>query len=720
MGECKMLNRSIDREVEKTGSLSADPGKALIFIYLACVMFFLLLGSVTRALAGVEGVETRTISYNDLQRGELLIPAGEPGRFTPAPLLGQKVKITVSGMTAKAVVAQEFANIGDKWIEAVYAFPLPDESAIEKLRMRVGEKIIEGEIKEKKEAKRIYEKAKTEGKKTSLLVQKRPNIFTTSVANIGPGESVIVEIEYQQTIRYVDEVFSLRFPMVIAPRYIPGSPVAAGENHGISFGGGGWARDTDQVPDASHITPHVAEPGEKSVNPIELSLELAPGFTPARVESLYHGIEREENKENVYTLRFNGEVKADRDFVLEWEPEKDRGLSGALFAEEKGGKNYMLLMVLPPAETRAAESLPREMIFVLDTSGSMAGPSIIQAKKALMLAITRLQPSDRFNVIEFNSRARALFPASRFADAANTSRASSFVENLKADGGTEMAKALNLALTGKNEGGRLRQVVFLTDGSVGNEEQLFHIITDRLSDFRLFTVGIGSAPNSFFMNRAAAMGRGTFTYIGKVEEVQEKMTLLFKKLENPVLTGLTLLADGREKTAMEVFPTPLPDLYAGEPLVVALKTEKYLEGLALSGFKAGQSWKMKIDTSGHQISKGVATLWARKKIRYEMESLNLGADRQRVRESVLTTALEHHLVSKYTSLVAVEKTVSRPSAESLARKDQKTNLPHGWNHDKVFGGGARTATPAVFHLIIGCMLLLLALLFIRKQIPQQA
>ncbi len=710
-----MLERSVKKGTEKTRDSIADPGNVLILIYVACIIIFLLLGSLSQAGAVEVPEENRTITYDDLQRGELLIPATKKGRFTPAPLLDQQVRIFISGMTAKAVVRQQFENRSSEWIEAVYAFPLPDESAVEKLRMQVGERIIEGEIKEKKEAKKIYEKAKSEGKKSSLLVQRRPNIFTTSVANIGPGERITVEIEYQQVVGFADNRFSLRFPMVIAPRYIPGIPVAGESPAQLSFGGGGWARDTDQVPDASHITPHVLEPGNKKINPIELFIELSAGFSLARVESLYHGMAIDEHEDNVYSLAFNGEVKADRDFVLEWEAKRGSEVSAALFSEMKGEEQYMLLMVMPPEKQGAIQRFPREMIFVLDTSGSMAGASILQAKKALKLAISRLDPNDRFNVIEFNSSARSFFSSPQIADTENTGRAMQFVENLQADGGTEISQALQLALDGRKDTNRLRQVVFLTDGSVGNEEQLFSIIGERLGDSRLFTVGIGSAPNSFFMTRAASMGRGTFTYIGKVEEVHERMTDLFQKLENPVITGLRLSLPENKSMHMEYFPNPLPDLYAGEPLMVSLKTEVPLEGLILSGNRAGQSWGVDMNMRTHADRQGIATLWARKKIRNQMESLHLGMDKEKVRKTVLATALEHHLVSKYTSLVAVEKMVSRPADKEIVRKDQKTNLPHGWQYDKVFGGTAQTATPAAMYLLVGLILLSLSLYLLRVQ-----
>jgi Ca-activated chloride channel family protein len=611
----------------------------------------------------------------------------------------------------------------------VYVFPLPDESSVDHLRLRVGERLLEGRIMEKEEARKTHEKAREEGKKSSLLVQNRPNIFTTEVANIGPGEEVTVEIEYQQTVRYVDNVFSLRFPMVVGPRYIPGQPLTGSAEsreemepseatesveQPMRMTSTGWAVDTDQVPDASQITPPVDLEG-KTIIPVKLTIDLAAGIPLSRLESLYHGIESEEIGEGHYSIWLTDEIKADRDFVLEWQPENAGDAKAALFAETLGENQYMLLMLMPP-QKMAEGPLPREVIFILDISGSMAGTSIIQAKAAIDLALSRLRPADHFNVIVFNNDAHALFSTAKPADQAHIQKARRYIDQIRAEGGTEMKSALLLALDGSNRHERLRQVVFLTDGAVGNEDELLKIIGRRLGDSRLFTVGIGSAPNSYFMSRAATIGRGTFTYIGKYSEVTEKMMNLFTKLESPVLSDLKLELAGSDLD-IEGYPSPLPDLYMGEPLVLAVRTGWENVTLRLTGTRLGRPWETTVDTSTYGEREGIGALWARKKIRSQMESLALGADGEKVREEVLKTALEHHLVSKYTSLVAVDTVVSKPeqsenetelAEDAAVQVAVKTHLPHGWQAAAVFGGGSQTATPATLRMLVGVCLLAMA------------
>lgn len=699
---------------EKSGWLK-DPGNALLITYILAIIFLLIFCGLEQVQAQEQDKMDGTVSMAEVQRGELLMPTPENGRFVPAPLLSQDVHISISGIVARAVVKQQFVNRSQEWVEALYVFPLPDESAVDHLRMKIGERVIVGEIKEKQKARAVYEKAKREGRKSSLLVSNRANIFTTSVANIGPGETVEIEIEYQQIIHYADTIFSFRFPMVVGPRYIPGRPLQTNNQAEQSFSGSGWSMNTDQVPDASEITPPVVGPEEKPIHPVSLSIELAAGFPLSRIDSLYHGVDIKEKEKNIYFISFNQKVFADRDFVLEYQPEESHSPQGALFAEKKSEENYMLLMLMPPTEQMSEKRIPREMIFVVDTSGSMAGPSLRQAKKAMILAISRLQPDDYFNVIEFNSHTRSLFSEVRSGDSHNVQQATRFVEDLRSEGGTEMRPALELALDGKNNHERIRQVVFLTDGAVGNETALFKLIAGRLGDSRLFTVGIGSAPNSFFMTRAATMGRGTFTFIGKTQEVADKMGLLFNKLERPVITSIELKVAGSDGKTMEVYPSPLPDLYMGEPLIAAIRIEHGMDTLQLSGTSGGRPWSQGLNIKENGKRPGVAVLWARKKIRNLMESHFLGADKEEVREQVLATALDHHLVSKYTSLVAVEQNVSRPADKRLNKAPLKTNMPAGWQHGKVFGGTARTATPSMLLLISGLLLCSAAAILLRRK-----
>jgi len=255
----------------------------------------------------------------------------------------------------------------------------------------------------------------------------------------------------------------------------------------------------------------------------------------------------------------------------------------------------------------------------------------------------------------------------------------------------------------------------LTDGAVGNEEALFAKIAGRLGDSRLFTIGIGSAPNSFFMTRAAAMGRGSYTYIGDIREVADKMTLLFKKLESPVVSAVELKVAGADKENLELFPSPLPDLYMGEPLIAAIRLKKGVETLQLTGNIGGRRWSQLLEVQKNGERTGIAALWARKKIRNLMESRYLGAEKSEIRTKVLATALDYHLVSKYTSLVAVEQKVSRPAAKPLIKAGLKTNMPAGWQHQKVFGGGARTATGSRLFLLSGLLLLVVAGFLLRQR-----
>ena len=506
------------------------------------------------------------------------------GARTATPLLFTDVAMDVSGIIARVKVAQRFVNPTSEWREGVYVFPLPEKAAVDHLRMQVGERVIEGMIKERGEARRTYETAKSEGRKTSLVEQERPNMFTTSVANIGPGEEVVVTIEYQETLRYDDGTFRLRFPLAITPRYIPGTPVE-------SAGGGlGWSPATQQVLDADRITPPVADRHEGYVNPVKIAIDLRAGFPLAQLASTYHRVDVEEAPGHRYRLTLaDGPIPAARDFELAWTPDVGAAPGAALFTETKGGKTYALLMALPPssASTPAARE-PREITYIVDTSGSMEGVSIVQARDALLMALDRLQPGDRFNVIEFNSVAVALFPAPVPLDTATLARAKQFVSGLRARGGTEMLPALALALAGPREAAMIRQVVFLTDGAVGNEDAILRLVHDEIGDRRLFTVGIGPAPNAFFMTKAAQFGRGTYTFIGDVREVKEKMTALFRKLENPALTDIAV----DWPAGADAWPRVLPDLYAGEPVVVTAQFNANAGGgnIAVSGRRGGALW----------------------------------------------------------------------------------------------------------------------------------
>ena len=586
--------------------------------------------------------------------GGLRLKDGNGGQVN-APLLFTDVHMDITGMTARVQVRQRFANPSAEWREGVYVFPLPEKAAVDHLSMQIGERVIEGLIKERSEARRTYEAAKGEGRKTTLIEQERPNMFTTSVANIGPNEEIVVAIEYQEALRYDEGSFSLRFPLAITPRYIPGLPLVS------ATPGLGWAAATQQVLDADRITPPVVNRRDGYVNPVTITIDLDAGFGLSRLSSAYHPMKIEEKPGHRYHLTLaEGPVPAARDFELSWTPDVGSAPGAAFFTETKGGKTYALLMALPPSAPAAdGPRSPREITYIIDTSGSMEGVSMTQAREGLSMALDRLQPGDRFNVIEFNSISIPLFTAPMPVDATTLQKARQFVARLSARGGTEMLPALKLALDVDTPATMLRQVVFLTDGSVGNEDEILKFIHDRIGDRRLFTVGIGPAPNTFFMTRAAQFGRGTFTYIGDVREVKAKMTALFRKLEQPALTDITV----DWPAGADVWPKVIPDLYAGEPVVVTAQynVNAVAGNVALAGRRGGTMWGTLLPVTDQVPHAGVGVLWARARISALMDAGRNGAPEEDIRAAVLDVALTHHLVSKYTSLVAVDVTPTKPA-----------------------------------------------------------
>jgi len=664
------------------------------FFFIAAIA---LVATLLMAWGWAVAAEAEAASAETPQGGLLLKSAA--GRVA-VPLLDTDVDIHVAGIVGRARVRQTFRNPSDDWQEGIYVFPLPENAAVDHMKMKVGERIVEADVKEKAAARATYEQAKSNGQRTALVEQERPNVFTTSVANIPPHGEIVVEIEYQQTLRYDAGHFSLRFPMVVGPRYIPGTPTGKA--------GTGWAPDTTQVADASRITPPVVKPreGQAPINPVRLKVALDVGVPLAEIASSYHAVKVTRPDERRAEVELAaGAVPANKDFELTWTPAPNHAPQAALFTESGHDRTYGLLMLLPPTAGSETTRLPREVIYVIDTSGSMTGPSIEQAKEALEMAVSRLSADDRFNIVEFNSYATPLFPEARPADAGNLTKARNFVRALRAQGGTEMAAALNLALDGKDAGSRVRQVIFLTDGSVGNEDQLFKLIQDRLGDTRLFTVGIGSAPNSWFMTKAAQIGRGTFTYIGRIEEVKEKMEDLFAKLESPVVKGVRIDWPGQAET----WPARVPDLYLGEPVQVAFALDKAARGdIKVSGLRGDTAWAAALPLGRAEVGQGLGVLWAREKMQSLVDSLREGAAEDDVRAKVVAIASEHHLASKYTSLVAVDKTPVRPVDAALTGGAMPTNLPEGWNHAAVFGELPKGATDSDWHLMLGAIALLLA------------
>ena len=670
---------SLQIPVAKVSNFRGMCRKSQLDIIVAIVAFAATLVIGLTNFAWAAGQKLALVTPNEVTAGSLLLKSEEPGKYIEAPLLATDYNTVVSGPTARTTVTQRFYNPADGYVEGVYAFPLPENSAVDTLKIIEGKRVIVGEIHERKEAKVIYEEAKAQGQAAALLEQERPNLFTNSVANIGPHETVIVQIEYQETVRQSSGTYSLRLPLVVAPRYIP-APIV----QNVEFNDtGATITTTPSVTDAEKISPPVLDPRlHPKTNPVAITISLNPGFELGGVSSLYHPIKTDEATHTI-TLA-DGVVPADKDFALEWTA-KGTAPQAGLFSETVNGKTYLLGYVTPPVTQPASAAKPRETVFVIDNSGSMEGPSMLQAKDSLIYGLSQLKPGDLFNVIRFDDTMDQLFPAPVAADKENIDRAKAFVSALTANGGTEMIPPLKAALVDNNpdDTSHIRQVVFVTDGAVSNEQEMFATLSAKRGRSRVFMVGIGSAPNSYLMNRAAELGRGTFTQIGDAAEVTAKMQDLYSKIGNPAVTELKAVLEGNPA---KITPDMLPDLYRGEPVLLMAEATSQTGTLRISGNIGDQPWEVTVPVAKASPGKGISKLWARRKIAdFEVASTLGTITADESVKQILKTALEHQLVSSQTSLVAIDKTPKRPAGEKLTRADIPLNLPAGWDYDSVFG-----------------------------------
>ena len=574
-----------------------------IRIYLAALLL-LFISTVSLAVHANEAALGIT---QETTMAELLIH-DQQGQTQTALLLDSTLEGQVDGLIASITLKQTFKNPSTDWVNGKYVFPLPQKAAVDSLTLKTDGRIIRGVVKEKNQAKKEFEAAKASGKKAGLLQQSRPNLFSMSLANIPPNAEVVAQVTWVEAIKYESGRFSLRLPTTLTPRFIPGKPLSLFDFEDTEFVAeetmeldptSGWARPTDQVTDAPEITPfQISSPADPDSHRFSLNLLIKPGIPIDQFSSMTHGIsikdvnDSADNASGYQISLSNGTEKLDRDVVIHWSAGANHRPNAAVFSQQLGQDYYSLLMLMPPVKN-VVQTLPKEIIFIIDSSGSMAGVSMPQAKQGLQTALGYLSPTDRFNVIDFDSHAVALFPKPVQASQSNIALANGFVSNLHANGGTNMEQALNLAFSQAKADSYLRQIVFITDGSVGNENTLFQLIHARLGDARLFTMGIGSAPNSHFMRGAAHYGRGTYSYIDTLEQAASQMAMLFERINRPVMRDIKINWDEGLDGAdtLSLFPSPIPDLYVGEPLNIVIRSDQPLAQITIEGSIATEQWR---------------------------------------------------------------------------------------------------------------------------------
>ncbi len=577
------------------------------------------------------------------------------------PLKHTDVKAEISGFLSRVRVTQEFENSFSEKIEAVYVFPLPNNAAVDAMTMRIGTRTIRGQIRKREEAREIYEAAKSNGQITSLLDQERPNIFTQSVANILPGEKVTIEISYVETLKYEDGSYEFVFPMTVGPRYSPGSV---------------------STTDAQKITPPVAL--ERAGHDISVEVNLDAGVLIEKVESKSHQIESLMLSANSYNVKLRDEKTIpNKDFILRYDVAGKRIEDAILMhRSEKGG--YFSLILQPPDAPRVQDVTPKEIVFVIDTSGSMSGFPLDKAKESMKMALDGLNPQDTFNLITFAGDTAILFEKPVSATPENLKKAQAFLESRQGGGGTEMIKAIRAALDPSDSQQHIRVVCFMTDGYVGNEGEILAEI-QKHPNARIFSFGIGSSVNRMLLDKMAEEGRGEVEYVALSDDGSAAAKRFHERVRSPLLTDISL--DFGDLQVADVYPKRINDLFSAKPVIIHGRFTKAGSGvIKLKGKSFGRETEREIPVNfpenepNHDV---LATLWARTRID-DLTSQDYQNSKPEIKDQITNLGLEYRLLTQFTSFVAVEERIVTDGGQPR-KIEVPVELPEGVSREGIFG-----------------------------------
>ncbi len=608
------------------------------------------------------------ISDDEMDRGASSSPAdGDETGFGalrtergPLPLESMDVHGRIDGLLARVTVRQTFVNALDEPLEAAYNFPLPDRAAVTRFRMVVGGREFEGILEERGQARENYDRAIAQGRRAAIAEEDRPGVFNLRVGNLMPGDRATIELTLCGVLAYADGEVTFRFPLVVAPRYIPGIPLP-----GPSVGDG-TAVDTNAVPDASRISPPVLLAGFP--NPVRLSLEVEIHEGGAEVDDVrcsLHAV-REESRDGYRRIRLHPGDRLNRDFILQFRlggPGIRSTVTLHPDADDPSAGTFALTVV-PPNSGGDSAGKPRDVVFVLDRSGSMEGWKIVAARRAVARMIDTLNEGDRFCVLAFDSQVetpQGLTDGLSAATDRNRFRAVEYLATMSARGGTEMAEPLDRAvklLSHRGRSERDRVLVLITDGQVGNEDQILRALGKSLERLRVFALGIDRAVNAAFLRRLAERGGGSCELVESEDRLDEVMAAVHRRIGSPILTGLSLHSDELGIEPGEVVPRRLPDLFAGSPVLILGRYR---------GRPAGEVTVVARDAAGRDFSDAVAaqvrdnraivSAWARGQIR-QLEDRYASGDGDRGK-------LEREIVAISLSIrCSVD---SRPMSRSIAR-----------------------------------------------------
>ncbi len=590
-------------------------------------------------------------------------PSGEKLVF---PLKHTEVQAKIAGNLSRVEVTQSFENPFTQPLEAIYIFPLPDEAAVDNMEIKIGDRIIKGNIKQREEAQQIYQQAKREGRTAGLLEQERDNIFTQSLANIQPGEQIDVRIRYTDSLKFEGGNYEFVFPMVVGPRYIPGTQIDR-------------SGDTDRVPDASRISPPIVPSGMRSGYDIGVTVEIDAGSIVSNVSSTSHQLRIDREGQSVLVKLGGEDTIPNKDLILRYQVAGANTQATILNqSDERGG--HFAVYLIPALAYKPTEIVPKDVVFLMDTSGSQGGDPILKSQELMRRFINGLNPQDTFTIIDFANTATYLSAVPLSNTPQNRTKAINYIDRLTADGGTELMNGIHAVMNFPDApAGRLRSIVLITDGYIGNDNEILAAAQQNLKPGnRLYSFGVGSSTNRFLLNRLAEIGRGTCQVVRQDESTEEVAEKFFRQINNPVLTNIQVSWEGAGENPV-IYPAILPDLFAEQPLVLfGRKSDRHSGNLHISGVAAGgrqyqQTFNLIFDRAGNPA---IAQLWGRSRIKDLMLQM-LDVETKTGVEAVTETALTYQLLSQYTAFVAVSDDVRVNPAENFISMQVPVEMPEG-------------------------------------------
>jgi Ca-activated chloride channel family protein len=628
-------------------------------------------------------------------QGQLAILGRDGKPAGNCPLQHTAVTADIAGFVARVNVEQQFRNPSQEPVEAVYTFPLPEDAAVDDMTMLLGGRTIRGQIKKREEARAIYEAARAAGQSAALLDQERANIFTQSVANLMPRESVTIRISYVNLLKYEAGQYEWAFPMVVGPRYVAGggqtAPGRRGEP-GPPAGAGGPGSQA-VVTDGDRITPPITPPETRAGHDISVNVRVDAGLPLGEVKSALHQVTVERAGPNRATVRLKGATTIpNRDFVLRYQVAGQQFQTGLLAHAPEGRGGYFTLVLQPPAAPPQKDVSRKEMVFVIDQTGSQSGWPIRKSKETMRYCIENLNEGDTFQVLAFNTQVFPCFPQPVAVTPENLAAAWKFLEPLEGNGGTDILKAADYALKIPDDPGRPRIVCYMTDGYVGNDMQILDFIRKNRGRARMFPFGIGNSVNRFLIDGMAREGRGAAEYVLLNEPGNAAAAKFYERVAKPLL--LDVQVDWNGLPVADVYPRAIPDVFSAGPILLKGRYTRAAAGeITLHGLLRGQPWSQRIPVvlpANEPAGSALPTIWAREKIEDLQSQDYLGAQRgnpdPKIAEQIVNLALDYRLMSQYTSFVAVEERVVNVGGRQR-RIDVPVEMPEGVSYDGIFGEG---------------------------------